>query len=178
MEIPCDPGATAPLCNRSAALADDAHLYGPAGSFIEPGLLLLCNRTAAQLAATYHDGVASSSCDSKVPESGQIVGVLGHMHTLGKSFRLTLNPGAPDQQILLDIPNWNFDWQMNYQLQQPLHVTAGQTVVTIARPEIREAVIDVPDAIGTRHAYISTAYSSLFLRLSWSRRHVFIPQEA
>jgi polyisoprenoid-binding protein YceI/mono/diheme cytochrome c family protein len=128
VEIPCDPGATAPLCNRSAALADDARLYGPAGSFIEPGLLLLCNRTAEQLAATYHDGVASSSCDSKVPESGQIVGVLGHMHTLGKSFRLTLNPGAPDQQVLLDIPNWNFDWQMNYELQKPLHVTAGQTV--------------------------------------------------
>ena len=28
-------------------------------------------------------------------------------------------------------------------------VTAGQTVVTIARPEIREAVIDVPDAIAS-----------------------------
>lgn len=127
VEIPCAPGATAPLCDRNAALADDAHLYGPAGSFIEPGLLLLCHQTAEQLTAGF-SGVASSSCDSRVPESGQIVGAMGHMHTLGKSFRLTLDPGTPAPQVLLDIPTWNFDWQMNYQLATPIHVTAGQTI--------------------------------------------------
>ncbi|GAC1316019.1 MAG: hypothetical protein NVSMB12_12410 [Acidimicrobiales bacterium] len=127
VEIPCVPGATAPLCDRSAALADDARLYGPAGAFIEPGLLQLCRRTADQLTAGF-TGVATSSCDSRVPESGQIVGAMGHMHTLGKSFRLTLDPGTPAERVLLDIPTWNFDWQMNYQLATPLHVTAGQVV--------------------------------------------------
>ena len=53
---------------------------------------------------------------------------MGHMHTLGKSFRLTLQPGTPQQKVLLDIPVWNFDWQMNYGLAQPLHVTAGETI--------------------------------------------------
>ena len=128
VEIPCMPGATAPLCDRNAALTEDARLYGPAGSFIEPGLLGLCGKTAEELAATFHDGVAHSSCDTKVPETGTIVGVMGHMHTLGKSFRLTLNPGQPDEKVLLDIPTWNFDWQMNYELAKPLHVEAGQTV--------------------------------------------------
>ncbi|HEY7438890.1 MAG TPA: YceI family protein [Acidimicrobiia bacterium] len=128
VEIPCDPGNTSPLCNRDNALKDDQRLYGPAGSFIEPGLLLLCGKTPQELAATYHDGVASSSCDTHVPESGQIVGVLGHMHTLGKTFRLTLNPDTAQQKVLLDIPQWNFDWQMNYELQKPLRVTAGQTI--------------------------------------------------
>jgi polyisoprenoid-binding protein YceI len=127
VEIPCLPGATAPLCDRSAALADDARLYGPAGSFIEPGLLLLCHKTPDELAAGFN-GVASSSCDSRVPESGQIVATMGHMHTLGRSFRLTLDPGTPSARVLLDIPTWNFDWQMNYQLATPLHVTAGQTI--------------------------------------------------
>ena len=128
VEIPCMPGATAPLCNRSAALADDARLYGPAGAFIEPGLLLLCDKTAAELAATFHNGIASSSCDTKVPESGTIVGAMGHMHTLGKSFRLTLDPDTPHPTVLLDIPTWNFDWQMNYEFQKPIHVNAGQTI--------------------------------------------------
>ena len=50
------------------------------------------------------------------------------MHTLGKSFRLTLEPGTPQQKILLDIPVWNFDWQMNYGLAQPIHVTGGETI--------------------------------------------------
>jgi hypothetical protein len=29
---------------------------------------------------------------------------------------------------LLDIPTWNFDWQMNYGLAKPLHVNAGQKI--------------------------------------------------
>lgn len=128
VEIPCMPGETAPLCDRSNALKDDARLYGPTGSLIEGALLGVCNKTADEVAATFHDGVASSTCDTKVPESGDIVGAMGHMHTLGKSFRLTLDPGTPQQKVLLDIPTWNFDWQMNYEFAKPLHVTAGQTV--------------------------------------------------
>ncbi len=46
--------------------------------------------------------------------TGQIMSVLGHMHELGSSFRMTLNPGTPDEKILLDIPKWDFNWQLNY----------------------------------------------------------------
>src|SRR5882724_10287674 len=70
-----------------------------------------------------------SSCTTTVPESGLIVGAMGHMHTLGKSFRLTLDPGTPKQKVLLDIPVWNFDWQMNYEFAKPIHVTAGEQVL-------------------------------------------------
>jgi polyisoprenoid-binding protein YceI len=128
VEIPCMPGATAPLCNRTAALADDGRLYGPTGSFAEPGLLGLCGKTVAELQATFHNGIASSSCNSTIPENGLMVAAMGHMHTLGKSFRLTLDPGTPKQRVLLDIPTWNFDWQMNYEFATPIHVTAGETV--------------------------------------------------
>jgi hypothetical protein len=128
VEIPCMPGVVAPLCDRTAALKEAARLYGPAGSFIEPGLLGLCGKTAAELAATFKDGVAHSSCDTKVPYAGRIVGTLGHMHTLGKTFRFTLDPDTPQASVLLDIPVWNFDWQMNYELKKPVHVEAGQTI--------------------------------------------------
>ncbi len=47
---------------------------------------------------------------------------------LGKTFRLTLDPGTPQEKILLDIPDWSFDWQMQYALAKPLRVTAGQPV--------------------------------------------------
>ena len=80
------------------------------------------------LVATFHNGTASSSCDVRVPESGTIVSVFGHEHTLGKTFRLTLDPDTPHSKILLDIPQWNFGWQMNYALAKPLHVNAGQTM--------------------------------------------------
>lgn len=127
VEIPCMPGDTAPLCDRSASIANDVKLYGPMGAFVEQGLLALCGKTPQQLTAGF-DGVAHSSCDSRVPESGLIVGAMGHMHTLGQSFRLTLDPGTPQQQVLLDIPTWNFDWQMNYELATPIHVNAGDVI--------------------------------------------------
>jgi hypothetical protein len=126
VEIPCMPGQTAPLCDRDAALADDVRLYGGIGAAVEPALLGLCGKTHEELAATFHDGVASSSCEYTVPESGTIVSVFGHEHTLGRSFRLTLDPDTPKPTVLLDIPTWNFDWQMNYALAKPLHVNAGQ----------------------------------------------------
>jgi polyisoprenoid-binding protein YceI/mono/diheme cytochrome c family protein len=128
VEIPCMPGVMAPLCDRDAALKEAARLYGPAGSFIEPGLLGLCGKSVEALTATFKDGVAHSSCDTKVPYSGTIIGTLGHMHTLGKTFRFTLDPDAPKPTVLLDIPVWNFDWQMNYELAKPIHVEAGQTI--------------------------------------------------
>ncbi len=128
VEIPCMPGVVAALCDRNAALQEAARLYGPVGAGIEPGLLGICGKTAEELAATFKDGVAHSSCDSKVPFSGTIISTLGHMHTLGKTYRLTLDPDTPKPKVLLDIPVWNFDWQMNYDLMKPMHVEAGQTV--------------------------------------------------
>lgn len=128
VEIPCMPGTKARLCDRNAALAYNAKAYGPIGSYAEPGLLGLCHRTVQELVANFHDGVAHTTCDSRVRESGTMIAAMGHMHTLGKSFRLTLDPGTPRQKILLDIPTWNFDWQMNYGFVHPIHVKAGETV--------------------------------------------------
>jgi polyisoprenoid-binding protein YceI len=126
VEIPCAPGATAPLCDRNAALQADLQTYGPTGG-VEQALLGLCGQTVDGLAAGF-DGIAHSSCDTRVPISGQLVSVFGHMHTLGQSIRLTLDPQSANPTVLLDIPTWNFDWQMNYGLATPMHVTAGQTV--------------------------------------------------
>ena len=60
------------------------------------GLLGLCGKTADELAANFQNGVASTSCDYTVPESGTIVSVFGHEHTLGKTFRFTLDPDTAE----------------------------------------------------------------------------------
>ena len=130
VEIPCAPkDQKAPLCDRDAAMAENVRLYGPTGASNETGLLGVCKHTSAELAATFDGNVATSSCVNTVPEDGTIVGVLGHMHTLGKTFRMTLDPGTSKQKILLDIPDWSFDWQMNYGLAKPLHVMAGDPLL-------------------------------------------------
>ncbi len=127
VEIPCAPeDAAEPLCDREAALRDNERLYGPSGSGNEAGLLGICGRTPEELTADFDGSVARSSCVTRVPEDGVIVGAMGHMHTLGKSIRLTLDADTAEEQILLDIPTWSFDWQMNYGFQEPVRVTAGQ----------------------------------------------------
>ncbi|CAB4540558.1 unannotated protein [freshwater metagenome] len=127
VEIPCEAGATEPLCDRAAALEDNVKLYGPSGAFIEPSLLRACGKTAEELAVGVN-GTYSSSCDSAVPFDGQIIEVLGHMHTLGRSFRMTLRPDTPQEQVLLDIPNWDFGWQMLYELKTPVDVVKGDKI--------------------------------------------------
>jgi hypothetical protein len=127
VEIPCPPGnEDEPLCNRDNALEDYVRLYGPSGSAYPSGLLTICKRTIEELVADFDGNVARSTCDLVIPEDGTLIGAMGHMHTIGKSFRMTLDAGTDDEQILLDIPTWSFDWQMNYQLEKPIEVKAGQ----------------------------------------------------
>ncbi len=128
VEIPCAPGDTAPLCDRAAALAQAQRTYGVLGAALEPGLLSQCRKTVDGLLATAEHQVARSSCDHLVSESGRLVMVLGHMHMLGRSFRMTLDPDTPSARTLLDIPRWQFNWQMNYELQRPIHVLRGQKI--------------------------------------------------
>jgi polyisoprenoid-binding protein YceI len=130
VEIPCAPkDQSQPLCNRDAAIADNAKHYGAVGAGNEAGLLALCGKTPEELTKNFDGQVAHSSCVATVPESGTMIGAMGHMHTLGKSIRLTLDPETPKPQILLDIPRWSFDWQMNYGFQKPIHVDAGQKIL-------------------------------------------------
>lgn len=130
VEIPCHPkDAGAPLCDRDAALAENVRLYGPSGASNEAGLLMLCGQDPAKLTKGFDGNVARSSCRLTVPQDGTIIGVMGHMHTIGKSLRVTLDPGEANEKILLDIPEWSFDWQMNYGLETPLKVKAGQPLL-------------------------------------------------
>ncbi|MGI8757408.1 MAG: YceI family protein [Acidimicrobiales bacterium] len=124
VEIPCLPkDQKKPLCDRDTAIA-----HSPFGGGIEGGLLALCGKTHEQLEARFDGRIARTTCNLRVPEDGTVTGAMGHMHTLGKSLRLTLDPGTPSEQILLDIPRWSFDWQMNYGFEKSLHVKAGQVI--------------------------------------------------
>ncbi len=129
VEIPCAPkDQDQPLCNRDAAIADNVVHYGPSGAGNEAGLLALCGKNPEELTKDFDGQVARSTCLTTVPEDGTMIGAMGHMHTLGKSIRLTLDPALPQEKILLDIPRWSFDWQMNYGFQKPIHVTAGEKI--------------------------------------------------
>lgn len=112
-EIPCYEGDTHPLCDRDAALARVRDLYGGFTAALPNFFLRSCDADVSDF-SEMTDGDAWSTCDLPVRNPGRIVSVTGHMHELGKSIRLTLNPGTPEERILLDIPDWDFEWQLGY----------------------------------------------------------------
>jgi copper type II ascorbate-dependent monooxygenase-like protein len=50
------------------------------------------------------------------------------MHLRGVDIRVTLDPGTPNEKLLLHIPHWDFHWQDAYYLQQPVDAGPGDTV--------------------------------------------------
>jgi hypothetical protein len=128
VELPCPRGAKGALCARPAALNDLAAKYGPDARFLPTGLLFLCGKTAAGYARGVGDGSAlRTSCDRPVTQRLTIYGVAGHMHLRGRDVSLQLLSRGRTQ-TLLHIPAWDFRWQDEYFLQQPIAVRPGDVV--------------------------------------------------
>ncbi len=125
-EIPCSVGETGPLCDRAAAIEHQRAQSDPLAGFVADGLLFQCGAKVEDFAAMTN-GIASASCEHPA-RPGQIVSVWGHEHELGKSFRMILNPGTPDELVLLDIPDWDFDWQLNYSPVEEVILEAGDVI--------------------------------------------------
>ena len=56
-----------------------------------------------------------------------------HMHLRGRS--MTVSVVWPDgrEEIVLDVPDFDFNWQLHYQLAEPLRVPAGSKIVSSGR---------------------------------------------
>jgi hypothetical protein len=143
VELPCPAGAKAALCDRTAALDDLARKYGPQAPYTEIGLLLLCGKDAGRPPAG-----ANTSCDRRIERATTILGVLGHMHLLGVSIRIELNPGRPDRRVLLDIPRWDFHWQSLYRLAEPVVAQPGDTIRVTCRHS--QALRASPEYVGPK----------------------------
>jgi peroxiredoxin len=51
--------------------------------------------------------------------------VIGHMHLIGKTITVTMTPPGGPPVTLLDIPDWDYNWQESYWFRQPIKVKAG-----------------------------------------------------
>ena len=127
VEIPCPEGVDGPQCDRDNAIAYAAERYGLEFSRRPDYLLRECGQTIADYADT-DPTHAVSTCEFTSPWLLRSVGVLGHMHELGTSFRLEVNPDSDNSRVLLDIPDWDFHWQDRYQFELPVFIMPGDTV--------------------------------------------------
>ena len=125
-EIPCSTSETGPLCDRDVAVAKLIEEQGRFAGFVGNALMATCGATVADF-ADMTDGIASSSCDHPA-QPGEIISIWGHEHEFGSSFKMTLNPDSPDERVLLDIPRWDFDWQLNYEPVEQIVLQPGDTI--------------------------------------------------
>jgi hypothetical protein len=103
VELPCRPQhSDGELCEREAAVADVKERFGADGNTADL-LHLLCGGEprAGEV----------QSCVRTLGEPITIHGVAGHMHLLGRSLKIEVNPGTPQARTILDIPVWDFDDQ-------------------------------------------------------------------
>ena len=54
-----------------------------------------------------------------------------HMHTRGKEMTYVLTYPDGREQVLLSVPSYDFNWQIFYELKEPLKIPAGSTIKTI-----------------------------------------------
>jgi hypothetical protein len=125
-EIPCSTEETGPLCDREAARAALVEEQGEFAGFVGDTLMFACGTTVEDY-ASMTDGTAWSSCDHPATP-GEVISIWGHEHEIGASFRMTLNPDTPDERVLLDIPRWNFDWQLNYEPVEDIVLVSGDVI--------------------------------------------------
>jgi len=123
VELACRRGEAGPLCDRTAAVFDQVDRFGSDAALVASGLLLLCGRNASQPVAS-----PLSSCDRTVSRPLTIQAVAGHMHLLGRSIKVELNPGRPGARLLLEIPRWSFHWQASYLLATPIRAEPGDVL--------------------------------------------------
>jgi hypothetical protein len=68
----------------------------------------------------------------KVAEPITVHQVGAHMHLRGKTYRIYADLPDGKSVELLNVPRFNFNWQLMYDLAEPVHLPAGTTIHYIA----------------------------------------------
>ncbi|MFM1801605.1 MAG: hypothetical protein RJA81_957 [Planctomycetota bacterium] len=67
-----------------------------------------------------------------VPTDVELLSFMPHMHVRGKAFRYEVRYPDGKQETLLDVPRYDFNWQLRYKLAKPIAVPAGSTILVTA----------------------------------------------
>ena len=88
----------------------------------------------------------------RLPLDATLLGFTPHMHLRGTSYRYDLVLPEGERKLLLDVPRYDFNWQLYYALRQPLRVPAGSRIKGTAHYDNSEDNPANPDPTATvRH---------------------------
>jgi hypothetical protein len=121
IELPCTAQESGPLCDRDAAIKDVTRRFGEEVGSSAAELVQWCSGGKPVPGNTQH-------CDLPMEGAATIHAAAGHMHLLGRSIKVELNPGTAGAVTLLDVPQYNFDDQAIRPLASPVKIKKGDVV--------------------------------------------------
>ncbi|HVA08900.1 MAG TPA: hypothetical protein VNG12_19375 [Acidimicrobiales bacterium] len=120
--IPCPAGVTGPLCNYQASINYLDQRFGSGGVEMSKGIDQICGENPNDPPVG-----DTATCTWGVGSNGYIVRIQPHMHLLGVKFTMVLNPGTPQARTIMNVPNYNFDYQKAYNVA-PIPVSRGEQI--------------------------------------------------
>jgi hypothetical protein len=70
--------------------------------------------------------------ETVVTENAKLVWVQPHMHYRGKDYELKVIYPSGEEVTVLRVPHYRFDWQVGYELAQPLDLPKGTKLRTVS----------------------------------------------
>jgi mono/diheme cytochrome c family protein len=67
----------------------------------------------------------------KIKEDTYLSTMMPHMHVRGKSAQFIVKFPDGREEVALSVPNYDFNWQLNYQLEEPIFMPAGSELQTV-----------------------------------------------
>lgn len=93
-----------------------------------------------------HDNFEVKSRPSqRAPSEVQLLAMMPHMHLRGKAFRYTAHFPDGRSEILLDVPQYDFNWQTAYRLVKPVTLPKGAYLRGVAHYDNSEENLNNPD---------------------------------
>jgi hypothetical protein len=83
--------------------------------------------------------------ETVVNDPAKLVWVQPHMHYRAKDYELTVVYPSGEGKLVLRVPNYRFDWQVGYELAEPLDLPKGAKLTTVAHYDNSKANKFNPD---------------------------------
>ena len=92
------------------------------------------------------DGNHRVAAGFRFEQDAELISMFPHMHLRGKSFRYAARFPDGSEEILLDVPRYDFNWQNAYLLPEPRLIPAGTRFQCVAHFDNSDGNLANPDA--------------------------------
>jgi hypothetical protein len=143
IDVPCPAGVHGTLCVRANSLADIGRRFGQSAVSFDNLLQGVCGQSKPVPGDVSNCTWTINPLLPAATPVWKLYAITPHMHLLGVSMQVTLNPGTPQQRNLLPSNPpiaYDFHYQRSYALSTPLTLTAGDRlkVSCTYNPKLRQ----------------------------------------